>query len=58
MQEMQWIGGMKYTTFLLPCNESIVRLCDAMHRDLPKQGNKARRALTIKEGAQLYNIFI
>ena len=29
-----------------PCNESIVRLCDAMHRDLPKQGNKARRPLT------------
>ena len=39
-----------------PCNESIVRLCDAMHRDLPKQGNKARRALTTKEGAQLLTL--
>ena len=39
-----------------PCNEFIVRLCDAMHRDLPKQGNKPRRALTTKEGAQLLTL--
>ena len=39
-----------------PCNESIVRLCDAMHRDLPKQGNKARRALTTKEGVLLLTL--
>ena len=39
-----------------PCNGSIVRLCDAMHRVLPKQGNKARRPLTTKEGAQLLTL--
>ena len=39
-----------------PCNESIVRLCDAMHRDLPKLGNKPRRALTTKEGALLLTL--
>ena len=39
-----------------PCNESIVRLRDAMHRDLPKQGNKPRRALITKEGVLLLTL--
>ena len=32
-----------------PCNPSITRLCDSMHRELPIKGNPARRALTSVE---------
>ena len=32
-----------------PCNPSIKRLCDAMHRELPNIGNPPRRALELEE---------
>ena len=40
-------GGRKYIINLSsPCNPSITRLCDSMHRELPIKGNPARSALT------------
>ena len=39
-----------------PCNKSIVRLCNALHRELPKQGNVARRPLEQIEGKHLLTI--
>ena len=39
-----------------PCNESITRLCDAMHRELPTRGAVARRPLTREEGLQVISL--
>ena len=39
-----------------PCNRSIIRLCNALHRELPKQGNVARRPLEQIEGNHLLTI--
>ena len=51
MFDTHWIGGTRSTTSPHHAtNASIVRLCDAMKRTLPKKGNPARRALSGEEG--------
>ena len=39
-----------------PCNPSITRLCDSMHRKLPIKGNPARRALTSAEQEKMISL--